>query len=318
MARKPRVQFPGALYHIIGRGNQQQEIFLHDEDYSRYINYLSDYHHRFHFILYAFVLMPNHIHLMLETGEIPLSKIMQCLQLRYAQYYNRKYKKNGHLFQGRYKSIVCDRDTYLLELIRYLHLNPVRGGIVTRPGDYPWSSHQIYIGKKKAEWVDTEFILSQFGKEKRGSIKRYQRFIFEGLRMGHREDYYEVVDQYYLGDNTFIDQMSRKRKEHEKEGRLLRIPLVEIEDLISQKMGMPKEIFHSISRNRRAAKARSIIAYLGRTIARYKLKDLANHFNRDPMTLSVGIRRLEMEMIEKESVKELIRELQENLLTLKR
>jgi len=312
MVRKPRVQFPGALYHVIGRGNQQQDIFLNDEDYSCYMNYLLDYHQRFHFILYAYVLMPNHIHLMLETGEVPLSKIMQCLQLRYSQYFNRKYRKKGHLFQGRYKSILCDRDTYLLELIRYLHLNPIRAGIVTHPLDYPWSSHQIYVGKKKAKWIETELILSQFGKKKRESVKRYQKFILDGLGMGHREDYYKVVDQRYLGDDTFIDQISKKRKEYEKEGPILRIPLVEIEDLVCHRMGMEKEILHSASRYRKAVKARSIIAYLGRTIGRYKLKDLANHFKRDPMTLSYGIRKLEMEIIEKGNIKKLITELEEN------
>lgn len=312
MVRKPRVQFPGALYHVIGRGNQQQDIFLIDEDYSCYMNYLLDYHQRFHFILYAYVLMPNHIHLMLETGEVPLSKIMQCLQLRYSQYFNRKYRKKGHLFQGRYKSILCDRDTYLLELIRYLHLNPIRAGIVTHPADYPWSSHQIYVGKKKAKWVETELILSQFGKKKRESVKRYQKFILDGLGMKHREDYYKVVDQRYLGDDTFIDQISKKRKEYEKEGPILRIPLVEIEDLVCHRMGMTREILHSASRYRKAVKARSIIAYLGRTIGRYKLKDLANHFKRDPMTLSYGIRKLEMEIIEKGNIKKLITELEEN------
>lgn len=314
MARKPRVQFPGALYHVIGRGNQQQDIFHNEADYSRYISYLSDYNQRFHFILYAYVLMPNHIHLMLETGEVPLSKIMQCLQLRYAQYFNRKYKTNGHLFQGRYKSILCDRNTYLLELIRYLHLNPIRAGIVTNPLDYPWSSHQIYLGKKKAKWVETELILSQFGKKKRESTKRYQEFILEGMAIGHREDYYTVVDQYYLGDETFIDQISKKTREYEKEGPMLRIQLDEIEDLVCHRMGIPKEILHSASRYRKAAKTRSIIAYFGKIIGRYKLKDLAAHFKRDPMTISQGIRKLEMEMIEKGNTKEFITELEENFL----
>jgi hypothetical protein len=251
---------------------------------------------------------------MMETAEVPLSKIMQCLQLRYAQYFNRKYGKNGHLFQGRYKSILCDRNTYLLELIRYLHLNPIRAGIVTNPLDYPWSSHQIYVGKKKAKCVETEWILSQFGQKKRESIKRYQGFIFEGLAIGHREDYYTVVDQYYLGNDTFIDQISKKRRKYEKEEPMVRIPLVEIEDLVCHRMGMPKEILHSASRYRKAAKTRSIIAYLGRMIGRYKLKDLANHFKRDPMTLSNGIRKLEMEMIEKGNIKKLISELEENFL----
>lgn len=132
--------------------------------------------------------------------------------------------------------------------------------------------------------------------------------------MGHREDYYKVIDQCYLGDDPFIDQISKKREEYEKEGQMLRIPLVEIEDLVCHRIGISKDILHSASRYREAAKARSIIAYLGRTIGRCKLKDVANHFKRDPMTLSYGVRKLEMEMIEKRNIKELITELEENFL----
>jgi hypothetical protein len=188
----------------------------------------------------------------------------------------------------------------------------MRAGIVTHPLDYPWSSHQIYVGRSKATWVETELILSQFGKKKRESIKRYEKFIFEGLGMGHRGDYYTVVDQCYLGDDTFIDHISKKR-EYGKEGQILRIPLAEIDDLVCHSMGMAKEILHSASRYRKAAKARSIVAYLGRTIGGYKLKDLANHFKRDPMTLSYGIRKLELDIIEKETIKKLITELERNL-----
>lgn len=147
MARKPRVHFPGALYHVISRGNQRQQIFRSASDRSHYLQLLSRFHSRYGFRLYAYVLMGNHVHLLLETGPTPLSKIMQGLQQAYALYFNHKYRLVGHLFQGRYKALLCDRDSYLLELVRYLHLNPVRSMLVKDPSLYPWSSHGAYLGK---------------------------------------------------------------------------------------------------------------------------------------------------------------------------
>ena len=126
MARKPRIEFPGAFYHIIVRGNNRQKIFADDEDYKYFLGRLNHYKERFKFVLFAYVLMPNHIHLLLETGEVPLSRIMQSLQFTYTQKFNRRHKKVGHLFQGRYKAILCQKESYLLELIRYIVLNPVR------------------------------------------------------------------------------------------------------------------------------------------------------------------------------------------------
>ena len=124
MARRPRVEFAGGLYHVICRGNQQQAISRSDADRKYYLESLERYRQRYGFKVYAYVLMSNHVHLLLVTGEVPLSRIIQRLQLRYTGYFNRKYNKVGHLFQGRYKAILCDRDAYLLELVRYLHLNP--------------------------------------------------------------------------------------------------------------------------------------------------------------------------------------------------
>ena len=129
MARKPRVQFPSAFYHVIARGNQRQDIFLSDEDYKNYLGFAAHYHERYDFTLYAYVLMTNHLHMLIEIGKTNLSKIMQVLQFRYSRYFNDKYGKVGHLFQGRYKAILCQKDAYLLELVRYLHLNPVRARI---------------------------------------------------------------------------------------------------------------------------------------------------------------------------------------------
>ncbi len=129
MARKPRIEFHGAFYHVITRGNQRQKIFKDKQDYIRYLAILSDYKERYKYFLYAYVLMNNHVHLLIQTQETPLSKILQGINQRYTIYFNRKYKTIGHLFQGRYKAILCDKDEYLLTLVKYIHNNPVRAGI---------------------------------------------------------------------------------------------------------------------------------------------------------------------------------------------
>ena len=126
MARKPRVEYDGAFYHVIVRGNQRQRTFHDDQDRISYLERLEHYRQRYGFRLFAYVLMSNHVHLLLETKSVPLSKIMQGIQFSYTQRYNRRHRKVGHLFQGRYKAILCDRDAYLLELVRYIHLNPGR------------------------------------------------------------------------------------------------------------------------------------------------------------------------------------------------
>ena len=119
MARKPRVEFKGAFYHVIVRGNQRQKIFRDDRDRLTYLDRVEHYRQRYGFRIYAYVLMANHVHLLLQTGKTPLSKILQGIQFTYTQYYNRRHRTVGHLFQGRYKAILCDRDAYLLELVRY-------------------------------------------------------------------------------------------------------------------------------------------------------------------------------------------------------
>ena len=149
MARRPRVHFPGALYHVIARGNQRQDIFLAEEDFKTYLSYLSEYKSKYSFYVYAFALMRNHVHLLVEVKDTSLSRIMQVLQFRYTRCFNKRYRKVGHLFQGRYRAILCDKDQYLLELTRYIHLNPVRAGIVEVPEKYPWTGHLSYLGKEK-------------------------------------------------------------------------------------------------------------------------------------------------------------------------
>lgn len=163
MARKPRIHFPGAFYHVILRGNARQDIFFEEKD--RYRCYLlmqegtERYRHRIH----AFCLMTNHIHLLVQVADVPLARIMQNLSFRYTRWANWRQGKSGHLFQGRYKAVLIDADEYLLELVRYIHLNPVRAAMAKDPFDYQWSSHRAYCGKETIPWLCTVSTLSTFG-----------------------------------------------------------------------------------------------------------------------------------------------------------
>src|SRR5882724_1457672 len=140
--RKPRIHFQGALYHVIARGNQRQKIFLKPSDQCRYLGILGQKAASHSIKIYAYCLMPNHIHLLLEQSSYcTLSRYMQGLQTAYTKYFNKAHRKSGHLFQGRYKAFLVERDSYLLELVRYIHLNPIRAKLEEKIGQYPWSSH---------------------------------------------------------------------------------------------------------------------------------------------------------------------------------
>lgn len=160
MARQWRISFPGALYHIMSRGNERQEIFRSDEDRRMFLDLTGDFSERFQIDVFAYVLMDNHFHLLLRTREANLSKAMQWLGTTYTRKFNNRHDRSGHLFQGRYKSILVENDQYLLQLSCYIHRNPLRAGIVKRLAEYPWSSYLSYgYARKTPEWLNTELIL---------------------------------------------------------------------------------------------------------------------------------------------------------------
>ncbi len=292
MARRPRIHFPGALCHVISRGNRRQKIFCSASDRARYLQLLSHYQSRYSFRLYAYVLMSNHIHLLVEAEATPLSKIMQGLQQAYTLYFNRKYGLVGHLFQGRYKAFLFDRDSYLLELVRYLHLNPVRSGLVKDPALYPWSSHQAVLGKgsgDKRRWVAAEWVLSQFSRSRAEAVRRYRQFVSEAIGEGHRDDLYAVKEQRCLGDDDFVDRVIRKVEKEEL--RPVRIALEQIEEVVSRKYDLSVEQLRSRSKERRGSFGRLLVGYLGRQLGSTTLNEVAKRYGRDQVTLSLGIKR---------------------------
>jgi len=151
MARPLRIEYEGAYYHITARGNEKRKIYFTKSDYEKFKGYLAEAKKKYGIIIHSYVLMSNHYHLIIQTPEANLSKAMHYINGSYTTYTNIKRNRSGHLFQGRYKAILIDRDNYLLELSRYLHLNPVRAGMVNRPEEYPYSSYKTYISRSKED-----------------------------------------------------------------------------------------------------------------------------------------------------------------------
>jgi putative transposase len=312
MARRPRIHFAGALYHVISRGNRRQGIFRDEKDLKRLLTYLSHCKIRFPFRLYAYALMKNHIHLFLEVERVPLSKIMQSLLFRYTQYFNRQYRQVGHLFQGRYKAIVCDKDAYLLELVRYIHLNPVRARVVKRPEDYVWTGHLSYLGKREEDLIDQSFVLDQLGKDRSSAKRRYRRFVWDGITGGHEEKYYQVKDQRYLGEDAFVERIERGKKE--SEDWMYEIPLEVISREVARAIGSQEDELHSVRRSRQGSLGRGVVAYLARRISGYRVKEIADHFRRSSVAVSEAIRKVEDHLREDTGFAKGVRILSQNLI----
>ena len=206
MARKPRIHYEGALYHVITRGNNRQKIFNREEDYKIFLNYLKTIKEKKGFNLYAYCLMPNHIHLLIEVKSHNLSVIMQRLLTSFTKYFNLNNKTWGHLFQGRYKAILCEKDSYLLELVRYIHLNPVRAKIAEKPKDWNWSGHKKYLGMSQDVFVDEEEVLQYFSDSKSKARVLYEEFVRDGIKAGHRKDLYPKESIPYLGNDHYIQK----------------------------------------------------------------------------------------------------------------
>lgn len=174
MPRPPRLEFSGAVYHVIARGNEQRDVFRDDSDRELYLRRLARYQVRFRFRLYAYCLMTNHVHLALETGAVPLSRIVLALHGSYAQAFNLRHGRVGHLFQGGHKAYLVQKTTYLQALVRYIHENPVRAGLVHHAADYRWSSDRFYRGKTAPDWLDPPGLLQLLGADPARAARRYR------------------------------------------------------------------------------------------------------------------------------------------------
>lgn len=209
MARPLRIEYPGAFYHVSSRGNEQKDIFKSRKDREKFLEYLASATERYGAAVHAYCQMSNHYHLLLETPAGNLSEIMRHINGAYTTYFNVKRKRSGHLFQGRYKAILVEADQYMAELSRYIHLNPVKAGIVDRPEHYQWSSYQSYTGQiKSPEWLRTSFILGCLATEKADAWKKYRSFVEDKLGKEYESPLLEAFGSSILGSVGFVDEIS--------------------------------------------------------------------------------------------------------------
>jgi REP element-mobilizing transposase RayT len=205
MARPLRIEFPGAVYHVTSRGNARQDIVRDDRDRTQFLTLLAHVIERYGWLCYAYCLMDNHYHLLLETPQPTLSLGMRQLNGRYTQAFNRRHRQVGHLFQGRFTAILVEKEAHLLELCRYVVLNPVRAKMVTHPRLWAWSSYRSTAGELIGPpWLATDWVLGQFGPRQREAHRRYRAFVAEGR--GAPRPWEQVQGQIYLGSEDFIAQ----------------------------------------------------------------------------------------------------------------
>jgi putative transposase len=213
MARPLRIEYPGAFYHITARGNERKTIFFAKSDYDRFKSYLKEAEDKYSLRLHCYVLMTNHYHLLLETPEGNMSKAMHYVNASYTNSINRRRARVGHLLQGRYKAILIERDSYLLELSRYIHLNPVRARVVERPEEYPYSSYGAYTQDKEDELVSRVLILEMIGGRGKAAFTRYREFVERAIGEEMESPLMKVYGGVILGGKGFIRQTLETVKE---------------------------------------------------------------------------------------------------------
>jgi len=276
MARPLRIEYPGALYHVTTRGNAGGRIFRSEKDREYFLDLLGFIIERFHWLCHGWCLMDNHYHLILETLEGNLSRGMRQLNGIYTQKYNWRYTKTGHIFQGRYKAIVVDKEGYLLELCRYVVLNPVRANIAKRPQDWKWSSYRSTAGRAKSpQWLTADWILAQFCRRRKRAQRLYHQFVMEGI--SKETIWKDLKGQIFLGDKEFIEECKRIL---DASADLQEIPRSQ---RYAERPTMV-ELLHEGKRRDRAQRNRAI--YRAHVTYGYTLKEIADHLGVHYTTVS--------------------------------
>ena len=291
MARKPRIHTYGAIYHVMLRGNARQDIFADDKDRYRFYEILQKSCERFMHRIHAFCLMSNHVHLEIQVGDIPLSRIMQNVSLRYTQWFNWRHKKTGHVFQGRYKAVMVDADAYLLELAAYIHINPVRARLADCPEKHRWSSYPAYMGKESLPWLETELVLSQFSRNVETARAKFAEYVGERLAGGRSKEFHgeKNIDSRIFGDDHFIDAVLA-----ETESLPERKPDVNaVIAAVKRLYGIPDDRLRMQGRDRVSSEARGLAAWATLELSGGKLTELSRYVERDPSTLTCSVRRIE-------------------------
>lgn len=290
MPRKSRIDAPGALQHIIARGIEQKEIFKDDRDRNNFLDRLGDILTDTKTICYAWALIPNHFHLLLRTGSAPIATVMRRLLTGYAVSHNRRHRRYGHLFQNRYKSILCQEDVYLLELVRYIHLNPLRARLVSdlnQLDKYSYAGHSVIMGKSKNDWQDMDSVLKMFHQKAGPARRKYRAFVKRGILKGKRPDLiggglirsaggwsvvkaqrrakiYQKGDERILGDSDFVQQtLNAANEAMERRSSLYAqgFDLDKVAKRVSGLLNLEYDVVWAAGKHRHIVKARSLLCF---------------------------------------------------------
>lgn len=304
MPRQARLDGPGLLQHVIARGIEKTTIFCDEADYKFFVKRLGELVKETHVDCFAWALIPNHFHLLLRTGSTPLATFMRRLMTSYAGYYNRRHERSGHLFQNRYKSFVCEEDPYFLELLRYIHLNPLRSGLVKDLQElkrYPWSGFGALMGRYKNSWQEIDEVLKYFGDRVGQARAGYGKFVEDGIKQGRRpdltggglirrgegirsvlqaqeQDFEELHDPRVLGSGHFVKKvLGNHRRLEERDVRPL--TLKDLAERVATWSNLSKADITSGSKRTEIARARAVLSYLAVRLNRMKTTEVADFLN---------------------------------------
>jgi putative transposase len=320
MPRKARIDAPGALHHIIVRGIERRKIFYDDTDRENFLDRLGTILSDTRTPCFAWALIPNHLHLLLRTGSIPIATVMRRLLTGYAVTFNRRHCRHGQLFQNRYKSILCQQDLYLLELVRYIHLNPLRAGIVKELkalDKYPYCGHSVLMGKSKREWQDADYILKFYNSKYSMARRRYRQYVKKGIEDGRRSDLtggglvrsaggWSVVkamrkgsermkgDERILGDGDFVEKVLKTAQENLDRKSQLEADGYDFEWLVARVAMLlelkPEDVLAS-GKYPESVRARSLLCFWATRELGMTTVDLAKKLNLAQPTVSQAARR---------------------------
>ena len=320
MPRTARIDAPGALHHIIVRGIEKRNIFHDDVDRVNFLDRLGKVLSETDTSCFAWALIPNHFHLLLRTGNCPLATVMRRLLTGYAINFNGRHHRSGYLFQNRYKSILCQEDTYLLELVRYIHLNPIRAGLVTdlkALDKYPFCGHVVIMGKKIAVWQDSLYVLQLFGKRRSAARGRYKSFVQQGVQKGKRPELtggglirssggwsaikslrqaniHLKSDERILGDSDFVESILKSANEFLERKCYLKsqgYDLEKLADRVAKIVGIKTERIFQPGKQPIKVKARSLFCYWAVREFGVTMVDLSSKLNISQSAVSISVRR---------------------------
>jgi REP element-mobilizing transposase RayT len=320
MPRKSRIDAAGALHHIIARGIDRGKIFQDPTDKRNFLKRLAEILKGTETHCYAWALIPNHFHLLLRTGNEPVATVMRRLLTGHALWYNRRHRRYGHLFQNRYKSILCQEDAYLLELVRYIHLNPLRARLVANLSsldNYSFSGHSVIMDRRSNDWQDTGAVLRLFGEKVSAARRQYRAYVEKGIALGKRDDLiggglirshggwanvkamrrakiFEKADERILGDGDFVQEVLARAEEKLKRRYALQakgVSLERVAERVAELFNIPSSELWLPGKHRQRVRAKSLLCYLANRELGISMAKLSRRMNVSVMAVSYAVQR---------------------------